>query len=74
LSADEKAVIHGYRSMDDQMFNRVYMLGLDFFDAVILAQSCTVGNLLTGDSQLLYLNDVGVEIINWAALIREIGV
>ena len=74
LSADEKVVIHGYRSMDDKMFNRVYMLGLDFFDAVILAQSCNVGNLLTEDSKLLHLNDIGVEIINWAALLREIGV
>ncbi len=74
LSADEKVVIHGYRSMDDKMFNEFILLGLDFFDAVILAQSCTVGNLLTEDSKLLHLNDIGAEIINWAALIREIGV
>ena len=73
LSADEKVVIHGYRSMDDEMFNQVYMLGLDFFDAVIMAQSYTVGNLLTEDLKLLHLKDVGVEIINWAALQRELG-
>ena len=73
LSADEKVVIHGYRSMDDEMFNQVYALGLDFFDAVIMAQSYTVGNLLTEDLKLLHLKDVGVEIINWAALQREMG-
>ncbi|MCD6207324.1 MAG: hypothetical protein J7J06_04940 [Methanosarcinales archaeon] len=73
LSADEKVVIHGYRSMDDEMFNQVYALGLDFFDAVIMAQSYTVGNLLTEDLKLLHLKDVGVEIINWAALQSEMG-
>ncbi|HDJ37583.1 MAG TPA: hypothetical protein ENF24_00075 [Methanosarcinales archaeon] len=73
LSADEKVVIHGYRSMDDEMFNQVYALGLDFFDAVIMAQSYTVGNLLTEDLKLLHLKDVGVEIINWAALQRAMG-
>jgi len=69
LSADEKVVIHGYRSMDDKKFNEFLPLGLDFFDAVILAQSFTVGNLLTEDSKLLHLNDIGVEIINWNALL-----
>lgn len=74
LSDDEKVVIHGYESMDDAMFNEFILLGLDFFDAVILAQSCTVGNLLTEDLKLLQLKDTGVEIINWAALQTGMGV
>ena len=74
LSDDEKVVIHGYGSMDDAMFNEFILLGLDFFDAVILAQSCTVGNLLTEDLKLLQLKDTGVNIINWAALRTGMGV
>ena len=74
LSDDEKVVIHGYGSMDDAMFNEFILLGLDFFDAVILAQSCTVGNLLTEDLKLLQLKDTGVKIINWAALQMGNGV
>ena len=74
LSDDEKVVIHGYGSMDDAIFNEFILLGLDFFDAVILAQSCTVGNLLTEDLKLLQLKDTGVEIINWAALRTGRGV
>jgi len=74
LSDDEKVVIHGYGLMDDAMFNEFILLGLDFFDAVILTQSCTVGNLLTEDLKLLQLKDTGVEIINWAALQTGMGV
>ncbi len=74
LSDDEKVVIHGYGSMDDAMFNKFILLGLDFFDAVILAQSCIVGNLLTEDLKLLQLKDTGVKIINWAALQTVMGV
>ncbi|RZN40282.1 MAG: hypothetical protein EF813_03410 [Methanosarcinales archaeon] len=74
LSDDEKVVIHEYRSIDDAMFNEFILLGLDFFDAVILAQSCTVGNLLTEDLRLLQLKDTGVKIINWAALQTGSGV
>ena len=74
LSDDKKVVIHGYGSMDDAMFNEFILLGLDFFDAVILAQSCTVGNLLTEDLKLLQLKDTGVKIINWAALQMGNGV
>ena len=73
LSADEKVVIHGYGPMGDARFNEFISLGLDFFDAVILAQSCTVGNLLTEDLKLLHLKDTGVKIINWAALQAEMG-
>ena len=74
LSTDEKVVIHGYRAMDDKKFNELLPLGLGFFDTVILAQSCVVGILLTEDSQLLHLKDVGVKIINWDALLREMGI
>lgn len=74
LSADEKVVIHGYRAMDDKNFNEFQALGLGFFDAVILAQSCTVGILLTEDSRLLQLKDVGVKTINWDTILREMGI
>jgi len=74
LSADEKVVIHGYKSEDDKKFNEFLPLGLGFFDAVILAQSSTVGNLLTEDSRLLRLEDIGVKIINWDTLLREMGI
>ena len=60
LSTDEKVVIHGYRSMDDKKFNEFQPLGLGFFDTVILAQSCIVGILLTEDSKLLHLKDIGI--------------
>lgn len=74
LSADEKVVIQGYRAMDDKNFNEFQALGLGFFDAVILAQSCTVGILLTEDSRLLQLKDVGVKTINWDTILREMGI
>jgi len=74
LSDDDQVMIHGYGSMDDAMFNEFILLGLDFFDAVILAQSCTAGNLLTEDLKLLQLKDTGVNIINWAALQTGRGV
>jgi predicted nucleic acid-binding protein len=74
LSADEKVVIQGYRAMDDKNFNEFQPLGLGFFDAVILAQSCTVGILLTEDSRLLRLKDVGVKTINWDTILREMGI
>lgn len=66
-------MIHGYRAMDDKKFNELLPLGLSFFDAVILAQSCTVGNLLTEDSRLLHLKDIGVKTINWDTLLIEMG-
>ena len=74
LSADEKVVIHGYRAMDDKKFNEFQPLGLGFFDAVILAQSCTVGILLTEDSRLLQLKDIDVKTINWDVLLRGMGI
>jgi len=57
-------VIHGYRAMDDKKFNELLPLGLSFFDAVILAQSCTVGTLLTEASRLLHLKDIGLSLIH----------
>jgi len=71
LSTDEKVVIHGYRSIDDKKFNEFQPLGLDFFATMILAQSRTVGILLTEDSKLLDLKDIGIKIINWDALSQE---
>jgi small basic protein len=71
LAADEKVVIHGYRAEDDKKFSEFLTLGLGFFDTVILAQSYTVGILLTEDSRLLQLKATGVKTINWAALENE---
>lgn len=73
LTDDEKVVIHGYSAADDKKFNELLPLGLGFFDTVILAQSCTVGILLTEDSRLLQLKDIGVKTINWNTLLKEIG-
>ena len=73
LSEDKKVVIHGYRHVDDRKFNEIFPYGLDFFDRIILAQAYSVGNLLTEDSKLLKLKDPGMKILNWDALIREIG-
>ncbi|MDI6811386.1 MAG: hypothetical protein QMD80_06925 [archaeon] len=73
LSADEKVVIHGYRAVDDERFNEFLPLGLGFFDTIILAQSCSIGILLTEDSRLLRVKDVSVRTINWDALLMEMG-
>lgn len=74
LSTDEKVVIHSYRAVDGRKFNEFLPLGLGFFDTIILAQSCSVGILLTEDSKLLKLKDVNVRIINWDTLLKEMGV
>ena len=73
LAADENVVIHGYRAEDDKKFSEFLTLGLGFFDTAILAQSCTVGVLLTEDSRLLQLKATGVKTINWAALLRAMS-
>lgn len=73
LSTDEKVIIHGYRPTDDKKFNEFMPLGLGFFDRVILAQSLAVGNLLTEDSKLLNLKNIGIKTMNWNNLIREMG-
>ncbi len=74
LSTDEKVVIHEYRQVDDKKFNELLPLGLGFFDRVILAQSYAVGNLFTEDRRLLNLNNIGIKMMNWNALIRETGI
>lgn len=71
LSMDEKVIIHGYRPTDDKKFNEFRSLGLGFFDRVILAQSFAAGNLLTEDSRLLKLENIGIKIMNWSSLIKE---
>lgn len=73
LFDDEKVVIHGYREADDRKFNELLPFGLDFFDRIILAQAYGVGNLLTEDSKLLKLKNPGINILNWDAIVREIG-
>lgn len=73
LSADENVMIHGYRPVDDRKFNELLPYGLDFFDRIILAQAYSVGALLTEDSKLLKLKNPDMKILNWDALIREIG-
>ena len=60
--------------MDDTKFNEFLPYELDFFDTVILAQSCTLGILLTEDSRLLHLKDISVKTINWDTLLREMGI
>jgi len=74
LAGDEKVVIHSYRAVDDKKFNEFLTLGLGFLDTVILAQSYTVGVLLTEDSRILQLKDIGVKMINWDALLREMRI
>jgi hypothetical protein len=71
LAGDEKVVIQGYRAVDDKKFNEFFTLGLGFLDTVILAQSYTVGVLLTEDSRILQLKDIGMKTLNWAAILRE---
>lgn len=72
LSSDDKVVIHRYNALDDLKFNEFDTLQLDFFDRMILAQSASVGYLLTEDGKLLNLKNIGIKIINWKGLIKEI--
>ncbi|MDD5616881.1 MAG: hypothetical protein PHH85_11860 [Candidatus Methanoperedens sp.] len=72
LSSDDKVVIHRYNALDDMKFNEFDTLQLDFFDRMILAQSASVGHLLTEDGKLLNLKNIGIKIINWKGLIKEI--
>ena len=74
LSSDEKVIIHKYNALDDLKFNEFDKLQLDFFDRIILAQSASVGFLLTEDCRLLDLNDIGIKIFNWKSLIKEIRI
>jgi predicted nucleic acid-binding protein len=74
LSSDEKVIIHRYNALDDLKFNEFDTLQLDFFDRIILAQSASVGFLLTEDGKLLDLKDIGIKIINWKSLIKEMKI
>ncbi|MDL5502357.1 MAG: hypothetical protein QSU88_03985 [Candidatus Methanoperedens sp.] len=71
LLSDEKVVIHRYNAMDDLKFNEFDKLNLDFFDRIILAQSCAVGWFLTEDEKLLKIKNAGIKILNWNNLIKE---
>jgi hypothetical protein len=57
LRGDERIKFHGYTASDDRFFNIIRGVSprLDFFDHVILAQSISVGTLLTEDRVLLDL-------------------
>ena len=72
LSSDDKVIIHRYIAQDDLKFNEFDTLQLDFFDRIILAQSASVGHLLTEDEKLLNLKNIGIKIINWKSLFKEI--
>lgn len=68
LIEDEKVEIHQYMPADDHKFNDNLVLGLGFFDSIILAQSYQVGCLLTEDLKLLKLSKDAIgdlNIINW---------
>lgn len=71
LTSDDKVVIHRYNAIDDLKFNEFDKLQLDFFDRIILAQSCAIGWFLTEDGKLLNIKNIGVKIINWNDLIKE---
>ena len=71
LSSDDKVIIHGYNALDDLKFNEFDTLQLDFFDRIILAQSASVGIILTEERKLLNLKNIGIKIINWKGLIKE---
>ncbi len=72
LSSDDKVIIHRYNALADMKFNEFDTLQLDFFDRIILAQSASVGHLITEDGKLLNLKNIGIKIINWKGLIKEI--
>jgi len=57
LRGDERIMFHGYTASDDRFFNIIKGISprLNFFDQVILAQSISIGSLLTEDEMLLAL-------------------
>jgi len=71
LLSDEKVILHKYNALDDLKFNEFEKLQLDFFDRIILAQSSSVGFLLTEDGKLINLKNIGIKIFNWKSLIKE---
>lgn len=85
LREDERFVFHRYTAQDDGNFNLICSkgLGLDSFDAIILAQALSVGVLITEDEEILALRESGalagdpilgeVEIKRWKELRGEGG-
>lgn len=55
LRTDERMIFHPYTGKDDEYFNIIMSmnLGLDSFDAIILAQAMSVGMLITEDREIL---------------------
>ncbi len=70
---EAKAKCQKMGEMVNEKFNELLPYGLDFFDRIILAQAFNVGNLLTEDSKLLKVKNPGMKILNWDAMVREIG-
>jgi hypothetical protein len=85
LRENERVIFHEYRGVDDRRFNIVRRLKpkLDLFDQMILAQSVSVGSLLTEDEALLALRKSpefhscqefrDLEIRRLGELLKEIG-
>lgn len=59
LRDDERMCFRPYTRVDDVRFNLMWSkgLGLDVFDAIIVAQSVDVGLLITEDAEILNLRD-----------------
>ena len=55
LRTDERITFHPYTERDDEYFNLISSkaLRLDSFDTIILAQTISVGTLITEDSEIL---------------------
>lgn len=58
LRGDERVIFHRYTGLDDRRFNIINTLSprLNFFDEMILAESISVGCLLTEDEMILSLS------------------
>lgn len=81
LQEDEKVRFHRYTPADDHRFNTLYIKapGIDFFDAVIVAQAAEADLLLTEDHDILglrgheWLREApwnGLKIRNWSHTIE----
>ncbi len=58
LTGDSRIIFHRYRGTDDHFFNLLSLFKpkLNFFDQIILAQSVSVGSLLTEDEVIMVLS------------------
>jgi len=84
LRLDDKFVFHNYTSESDEYFNRLLPMTkrLDAFDLIILSQAFTVGELLTGDEDILAFRDSGrftksplsksIKISCWNEIVKEL--